>query len=186
MAHQWFGNSLRLARWQDIWLNEGFAVYAEWLWSEHEGGADPQDYFDDLTTTIAPDDGWWQLASATREPPTCSTARCTTRGALTLHALRMRVGDAAFFRILKTWTRTKAGQTVTTPKFIALAEQISHQDLDAFFDAWLYTAGYPADAIAAAQQAAPSAARADTAARSAAAAPPPGAAHRAGLAVVPR
>ena len=102
------------------------------------------------------------------------------RGALTLHALRMRVGDAAFFRILKTWTRTKAGQAVTTPKFIALAEQISHQDLDAFFDAWLYTAGYPADAIAAAQQAAPSAARADTAAGSAAAAPPPGAGHRAG------
>ena len=186
MAHQWFGNSVRLARWQDIWLNEGFAVYAEWLWSEHEGGLTPQAYFDDLTTTIAPDDPWWQLAIGNPGTADLFDGQVYDRGALTLHALRLRVGDAAFFRILKTWTRTKAGQAVTTPMFIALAEQISHQDLDAFFDAWLYTAGYPADAIAAARHAAPSAARADTAARSTAAAPRPGAGHRAGLAVVPR
>ena len=151
MAHQWFGNSVRLARWQDLWLNEGFAVYAEWLWSEHEGGLTPQAYFDDLTTTIAPDDPWWQLAIGDPGTADLFDGQVYDRGALTLHALRLRVGDTAFFRILKTWTRTKAGQAVTTPQFIALAEKISHQDLDAFFDAWLYTAGYPADAIAAAR-----------------------------------
>ncbi|HET7831075.1 MAG TPA: M1 family aminopeptidase [Candidatus Limnocylindrales bacterium] len=152
LAHQWFGNSLRLARWQDLWLNEGFAVYAEWLWSEHEGGSAPQDYFDDLVTSIAPDDDWWQLAIGDPGTDDLFDGQVYDRGALTLHALRLRVGDTAFFRILQTWTRTKAGQTVTTPEFIALAETISHQDLDEFFEAWLYTAGYPSDAIAGAQQ----------------------------------
>lgn len=180
MAHQWFGNSVRLARWQDLWLNEGFAVYAEWLWSEHEGGATPQDSFDDLTTSIAPDDEWWQLPIGDPGVDDLFDGQVYDRGALTLHALRMRVGDTAFFRILKTWTRTKAGQAVTTSQFIALAEQISHQDLNAFFDAWLYTPGYPADAIAAAQKAAPSATRAGATARSVADARPTGAGHRIG------
>ena len=109
------GTVVRLARWQDLWLNEGFAVYAEWLWSEHEGGLTPQAYFDDLTTTIAPDDPWWQLAIGDPGTGDLFDGQVYDRGALTLQALRMRVGDAAFFRILKTWTRTKAGQAVTTP-----------------------------------------------------------------------
>ena len=88
---------MRLARSQDIWLNEGFAVYAEWLWSEHEGGLTPQAYFDDLTTTIAPDDPWWQLAIGDPGTADLFDGQVYDRGALTLHALRMRVGDAAFF-----------------------------------------------------------------------------------------
>ena len=80
LAHQWFGDSVRLARWQDIWLNEGFATYAEWLWSEHEGGADPQDFFDDLTRTSRQMTAGGNSSSGTREPPTCSTARSTSEG----------------------------------------------------------------------------------------------------------
>src|SRR4029077_15204336 len=38
LAHKWFGNSLTVVRWSDIWLHEGFACYAEWLWSERAGG----------------------------------------------------------------------------------------------------------------------------------------------------
>ena len=78
MAHQWFGDSVRSARWQDIWLNEGFAVYAEWLWSEHEGGRDPQDCFDDLTTSIAPDDAWWQLVIGDPGTADLFDGRCTS------------------------------------------------------------------------------------------------------------
>jgi hypothetical protein len=62
---------------------------------------------------------------------------------MTLHALRHEVGDTAFFRILRSWTREQAGGTVTTKEFIHLAESISHRDLDSFFDTWLFTEGRP-------------------------------------------
>ncbi len=62
---------------------------------------------------------------------------------MTLHALRLEVGDDDFFEILRTWADSQAGGNVTTNEFIALAEQISGQDLDALFDAWLFTSGKP-------------------------------------------
>ena len=66
------------------------------------------------------------------------------RGAGTLHALRMAVGDAAFFEILQSWACSQAGDTVTTDELIELAEQVSGQDLQALFDAWLFRSGKPA------------------------------------------
>ncbi len=66
------------------------------------------------------------------------------RGALTLHALRLTVGDDAFFDILRTWASRESGEAVSTPAFIDLAESISHQQLDDLFDAWLYTPTKPA------------------------------------------
>jgi aminopeptidase N len=65
------------------------------------------------------------------------------RGAMTLQALREKIGDEKFFAILRTWAADHRGGLGTTPEFIALAEQISGQDLDAFFNTWLYTAGKP-------------------------------------------
>jgi aminopeptidase N len=66
------------------------------------------------------------------------------RGAMTLHVLRLTLGDAAFFRILKTWAQSREGDNVTTAQFIRLAERISGQQLDDLFQTWLYTAGKPA------------------------------------------
>jgi aminopeptidase N len=66
------------------------------------------------------------------------------RGAMTLHQLRLRVGDSDFFRILRTWAQSRAGDNVTTAEFIALAERISGQHLDGMFSTWLYTPGKPA------------------------------------------
>jgi aminopeptidase N len=70
---------------------------------------------------------------------------------MTLHALRLTIGDDAFFRLLRRWIRQQAGGNATIPEFIALAEQISRQELDAFFDEWLFTPAKPAslDALAA-------------------------------------
>jgi hypothetical protein len=65
------------------------------------------------------------------------------RGAMTLHALRLTIGDDAFFTLLRSWAATQAGDTVSTPEFIALAEQISGQQLDDFFTEWLYTPSKP-------------------------------------------
>ena len=60
LAHQWVGNDLALEAWQHIWLNEGFASYMEWLWSEHEGEAAPQEIFD-FYVTIPADDPFWDV-----------------------------------------------------------------------------------------------------------------------------
>ena len=67
-----------------------------------------------------------------------------TRGGMTLQALRAKIGDPAFFTLLKRWYTENRGQSVTTEEFIALAEQVSGQQLDTFFDVWLYQDAKPA------------------------------------------
>ena len=95
LAHQWFGDSLAVARWQHIWLNEGFATYAEWLWSEDQGLGTAQEIFDFLYEAIPPDDPFWQIVvgdpgaatslptSSSRWPSRCpdsSWTRCSRPG----------------------------------------------------------------------------------------------------------
>jgi aminopeptidase N len=145
LAHQWAGDLVRLERWQDIWLNEGFATYAEWLWAEHDGRRTVQERVDDLLDEGSGDD-LWDVAPGDPGPASedLFSDAVYERGALTLHALREQVGDGAFRRILRSWTATYAGQAVTTADFIALAEQVSGQRLDELFEVWLYTPGRPA------------------------------------------
>jgi hypothetical protein len=143
LAHQWFGDDLALRRWKDIWLNEGFATYAEWLWFEREGLATAQEIFDDLAGLPADFDFFWGLTIGDPGPDHLFDFPVYDRGAMTLHALRMQVGDDAFFRTLKRWAASKSGRNVDTEQFIALAERVSRQDLDALFTTWLYTPSKP-------------------------------------------
>jgi len=147
LAHQWFGDDLRLKNWQDIWLNEGFATYAEWLWFEREGLITVQEIFD-FITGIPADDPYWDVATGNPGPADLFDYEAVyERGALALHALRLKVGDRAFFAIVDEWTATQAGDTVTTGEFIDLAERKAGRQLDAFFRTWLFVAekppGYP-------------------------------------------
>ncbi|MEV4717988.1 M1 family metallopeptidase [Micromonospora noduli] len=136
LAHQWFGDSVALARWEDIWLNEGFATYAEWLWAEHTKAYTAKEAFDRRYAEMS--------AQVWRTPPgkpgveKLFSESVYQRGGMTLHALRVTVGDKAFFEILKTWAAEKRDGTATTAEFVALAERISGKQLDAIFDAWLY------------------------------------------------
>ena len=143
LTHQWYGDNLRLGDWRDIWLNEGFATYGEWLWSDHEGLGSPQDLFDFYTSVIEADSPFWTVEIGDPSPNLLFDIAVYYRGAMTLHALRLTIGDDAFFTLLKSWAEMQSGDTVSTPEFIALAEQLSGQQLDDFFNEWLYTPSKP-------------------------------------------
>jgi len=135
LAHQWFGNSLTLRYWRDIWLHEGFACYAEWLWSEESGGQSARQQAESH---------WGRLARAPADlvlsdpgPDLMFDDRVYKRGALTLHALRLTVGDDAFFTLLRTWSQRHRHGSVTTEMFVDLVDELCDLDAGPFFEAWL-------------------------------------------------
>jgi aminopeptidase N len=132
LAHQWFGNSVGIARWQDIWLNEGFACYAEWLWSEASGGPDADScaraHLRQLTTE--PQD----LVIADPGAARLFDDRVYKRGALALHALRLHLGDEAFFELLRSWTAAHRHGLVVTDDFRGLLDEESAALLSSWID----------------------------------------------------
>jgi aminopeptidase N len=144
LAHQWYGDSVSPERWSDIWLNEGFATYAGWMYTEYNGGASVSQTFDGSSNYgRAASSPFWQIVLADPGPEDMFSNIPYNRGAMTLHALRRKVGDDTFFRILREWAASNRYSHASTADFIALAKRESGQDLDAFFDVWLYQKGKP-------------------------------------------
>jgi aminopeptidase N len=135
LAHQWFGNSVTLARWQDIWLHEGFACYCEWLWSEASGGDTADEWARHHHGRLSELDQ--DLVLGDPGPELMFDDRLYKRGALTLHALRLTIGDDAFFDLLNDWVAEHTGGSVTTEGFRDFAAGQTGADLDELFDAWL-------------------------------------------------
>ena len=141
LAHQWFGNSVTARRWRDIWLHEGFACYAEWLWSEHSGGRTAAELARQhhQRLLVAQQD----LLLSDPGPREMFDDRVYKRGALTLHALRGIIGDEKFFALLRDWTTRHRYGTVVTDDFTGLAANYADVSLRPLWQAWLYSTGMP-------------------------------------------
>jgi len=141
LAHQWFGDDVSPAAWRDIWLNEGFATYAEWLWEDHALGVP-------LSANVATAR---RMLGGTPPTPVDNpgvdamfSATTYQRGALTLDALRRTVGDATFFNILRSYVQRFAGRSATTSDFVTTADRVAGRDLRPLFAAWLGAGPLPA------------------------------------------
>ncbi|WP_043271578.1 M1 family metallopeptidase [Streptomyces sp. CT34] len=141
IAHQWYGNSVSLRDWRDIWLNEGFATYAEWLWSEHIG--------EDDAGEIAMQ-SWRSLQARTQDFRLADPGqrrifddRVYVRGACLLHALRTAMGDSRFFAMLRSWHGTHRGASADTPAFVAHAERSAGHSVRPLLHSWLYEKPLP-------------------------------------------
>ncbi|MFD5074610.1 M1 family metallopeptidase [Streptomyces sp. NPDC058371] len=142
-AHQWFGDSVSLTTWKDIWLNEGFATYAEWLYTEQHGGKSAQKTFDALYARPASDDLWAFAPADPGDGAHIFETPVYARGAMALQKLRTTVGDPAFFGILRAWVADHRDGHGTTAQFIRLSERLSGKELGALFHTWIGTAGKP-------------------------------------------
>jgi aminopeptidase N len=144
LSHMWYGDSVTLRQWPDIWLHEGFATWSEWIWSEHQGNKSAHHIFKTLYNTPAQDTAFWTPPPADPGTPAFMfNGTIYNRGAMTLQALREKVGDTDFFHILRHWADQHRYGNVTTAQFIALAERDSGMELGHFFDVWLYRPDKP-------------------------------------------
>ncbi|MDI2036134.1 M1 family metallopeptidase [Paenarthrobacter nitroguajacolicus] len=143
LSHQWFGNSLTVSNWKDIWLHEGFACYAEWLWSEES---------ETMTVAARATAAWKRLDAGPQDllvgdpgPELMFDDRVYKRGALAVHALRVAAGDEAFFGFLQQWTAANRHGSVSTESLIAAADSfIPGFDAAGILRPWLYKAALPA------------------------------------------
>jgi aminopeptidase N len=143
LSHMWYGNLVAVNRWKDIWLNEGPASYAEWLWAEYEGQATPQEILEAIWVEIPADSRFWQIVIGDPGAAHMFHGAVYVRGAMTMQALRNEVGDEAFWQILAEWLDANALATGSAEEFTALAEEVSGKDLDAFFQTWLFNPEKP-------------------------------------------
>jgi aminopeptidase N len=133
LAHQWFGNAVSVASWSDIWLNEGFATYAQWLWAERSGGIAVEDSA--ASAHAGADRG---VAPGDPGPDELFHESVYVRGALALHALSEEMGEGAFSTLLRRWTARHDDSNASTDDLRSLAEELSGTDLSSFFDRWVY------------------------------------------------
>ncbi|MDR0595960.1 MAG: hypothetical protein LBG50_00245 [Clostridiales Family XIII bacterium] len=147
--HQWFGDSVTIAKWEDLWLNEGFASFLSNIWFE-ENGVRPSGFGAGTTTNDwyarwyedNKDSDFWYIAPA--DPINAAnlfTDITYGRGSYALAALRVAVGDEDFFNIVKTWADEQAGKAATTAQFIETAKRVSGVEqtaLDTLLQRYIY------------------------------------------------
>ena len=143
IAHQWFGDSVTPERWSEIWLNEGFATWAEWDWKARGRDRGLRRSFRSFYSAPASYSLLWKVPPGDPGIRKMFSFAVYFRGAMTLEALRQLVGDATFRATLRRWVSENRFGNASTADFIALAETESGRSLDRFFDLWLFRKGKP-------------------------------------------
>jgi aminopeptidase N len=143
LAHQWFGDSVSVAHWSDIWLNESFATFSQYYWNGTHGGRSPHDQALLIYNNHPAGDAWWNVKIADPQRDTMFHDRVYSGGAMVLEFLREKIGDEKFFAILRAWTAQHEHSNGSTAQFTALASKVSGQNLDPFFQTWIYSTGKP-------------------------------------------
>jgi aminopeptidase N len=145
LAHQWFGDSVSVADWSDIWLNEGFAQYLSTYYvGEVLGGHSLQAWLTDSYDSYPQNSALWTLSIDDPGPARLFDSAVYARGAMAVQALRHRIGDTAFWTLLRTWVAERRYGNGSVADFEALAGSVSGQDLTSFFLAWLHAPVRPA------------------------------------------
>src|SRR6201996_8973408 len=143
-AHQWFGDSVSLERWPNIWLNEGFATWTQWYFAEKHGGRTAQSVFAELYRRPASQTGFWDPPSGhPGQAKNLFAVSTYVRGAMTLQALRDKIGTHDLLRTMRTWATEHRYGHGDIEEFIALANQVSGEHLRGFFQRWLFERGKP-------------------------------------------
>jgi len=144
LAHQWFGDLLTPREWSDIWLNEGFARYAEALWAEREGGPEALRAFMERIGPIRHPDLFTDERPLTDPSPILSLL-VYDKGAWVLHMLRGELGEAGFRDFLRDYAGTTGGAPghVASDDVIAAASRAAGRDMAAWFRPWLETSAVP-------------------------------------------
>ncbi len=144
-AHQWFGDSVSIETWPEIWLNEGLATWSQWYYQEHHGGPPVARTFKRLYATPASDKSFWNPPSAhPGTPQHLFGSSVYARGGLAVQALRTEIGSMALLETLRRWATAHRYGNATIPEFEALAEEVSGRRLARFFERWLDEPGKPA------------------------------------------
>jgi aminopeptidase N len=148
LAHQWFGDSVAVDKWQEIWLNEGAATFMEKRWAETHGGVTAAEWLRHRYDGNPAGSSFWDLPIGDPGAAHIFDNRVYERGGMAMQALRDRLGGRTFWRVIRRWLADNAGGNGGTAGFEALAERLSGADLSGFFDAWLYTPAKPEDTVA--------------------------------------
>jgi aminopeptidase N len=137
LAHMWFGDAVSPERWQDIWLNEGWATFATWMWNDYRGIRTLDTSFNNWYNATRPA-SYWELQIGDPGPLGLFAGQVYDRGAGTIYALRQKLGEATFLAGTRLWLERYNDGAGTAEDFQEIFEGVSGQNLDAFFQMWLY------------------------------------------------
>ncbi|KJL33119.1 M1 family metallopeptidase [Microbacterium oxydans] len=148
LVHQWYGDNVAPTTWTDIWIGEGMATWGPTHYNSAagfgSGTSTEQTYYNSWNRTASTSANWETPPGAQTDSATLYDYQTYTRGAQFWEALKISIGDDAFFALIKEWQTRFAGQSRTGADLKALAEELSGRDITALWNDWILEPGKPA------------------------------------------